>query len=114
MEYDENKFLIDSENIEMIEVRATKLDTYFEGLQDLNIGFIKIDVEGLEEKVLMGAIETIKRNRPDIYLEIGCDRKRFGEICKLLDGYTPFNPNGMTEITESENIPFDVLFRIIN
>lgn len=34
-----------------------------------NIGFMKIDVEGFEEKVLRGGIETIKRCRPTMYIE---------------------------------------------
>ena len=35
-----------------------------------NIGIIKIDVEGHEEKVLAGAIETIKNNKPIMLIEI--------------------------------------------
>ena len=34
-----------------------------------NIGFIKIDVEGFEEKVLRGAINTIAKWRPTMYIE---------------------------------------------
>ncbi len=35
-----------------------------------NISLIKIDVEGMELDVLEGAIETIKKNRPTIFIEI--------------------------------------------
>lgn len=34
------------------------------------IDFIKIDVEGYEQNVLMGAIETIHRDRPILFIEI--------------------------------------------
>jgi hypothetical protein len=35
-----------------------------------NISFIKLDVEGMEIEVLEGGIETIKRERPVIFIEI--------------------------------------------
>lgn len=34
-----------------------------------NVGLIKIDVEGFEEEVLKGGIETINRCRPVLYIE---------------------------------------------
>lgn len=34
-----------------------------------NVGFIKLDVEGWEEEVLKGAIETISKYRPIMYIE---------------------------------------------
>lgn len=34
-----------------------------------NVGFIKIDVEGWEEEVLKGAVETIARYKPIMYIE---------------------------------------------
>lgn len=39
------------------------------GLPLDNVGFIKIDVEGFEEDVLIGAKETIDLSHPSIYLE---------------------------------------------
>lgn len=48
-----------------IPVKLMPLDSY--NLE--NIGFIKLDVEGLERDVIRGAIETIKRCRPIITLE---------------------------------------------
>jgi FkbM family methyltransferase len=35
-----------------------------------NLGFIKIDVEGFELEVLKGGVETIMRNRPNLFIEI--------------------------------------------
>lgn len=34
-----------------------------------DVGLIKIDVEGFEERVLRGAVDTIKRCRPALYIE---------------------------------------------
>lgn len=40
-----------------------------EWLQDRQVSLMKIDVEGFELETLIGAAETIRRNRPVIYLE---------------------------------------------
>ena len=40
-----------------------------------NISVIKIDVEGFELEVLTGALETIRKNKPVIILEIWPDNK---------------------------------------
>jgi FkbM family methyltransferase len=49
---------------DIVEIR--KLDSYnFE-----NISIIKIDVQGLEKRVILGAKETINKNRPIIYIEV--------------------------------------------
>jgi FkbM family methyltransferase len=34
-----------------------------------NVGFIKIDVEGFEEQVLLGGLETINKYKPVLYIE---------------------------------------------
>ena len=51
---------------EQIGVTTTRLDD----LKLKDVSFIKIDVEGLEEKVLLGAIETIGANQPNMLVEI--------------------------------------------
>lgn len=48
-----------------ISVEVRTLDSFaFE-----NVGFMKIDVEGFEERVLRGGVETIARCRPIMYIE---------------------------------------------
>lgn len=48
-----------------IPVEVRTLDSF--GFE--NVGFMKIDVEGFEEKVLRGGVETIARCRPIMYIE---------------------------------------------
>lgn len=50
-----------------IKVMARKLDSMF---WETEIGFIKIDVEGTEFDVIKGAQEIIKRDRPNMMVEI--------------------------------------------
>jgi FkbM family methyltransferase len=47
------------------DIEARALDSY--GLQDVD--FMKLDVEGFEGHVLLGAVETIRRSRPAIFFE---------------------------------------------
>jgi FkbM family methyltransferase len=50
--------------IEEISCQVTQLDDY-----RLHAGFIKIDVQGLEDKVILGGIQTIARCRPVLLIE---------------------------------------------
>jgi FkbM family methyltransferase len=61
------------------EVELQKLDTLVDGMR---IDFIKIDVEGYEEKVIAGAEETIERCRPILYVEIPKNREQ--DLLRLL------------------------------
>jgi len=78
-----------------IEIKPTILDNYL--LE--NIGFIKIDVEGMEEKVLRGGIGTIIRNNyPPILFELwpvnwnGMTQEKHNSLQKFLEdlGYKIF------------------------
>jgi FkbM family methyltransferase len=55
-----------SENLQTFDVPLQRLDD----CGHTNIGFIKIDVEGHEETVIDGAIETIANQRPVLIVEI--------------------------------------------
>lgn len=52
------------------EVKAVTFDSY---ITENNIGkvdLVKIDVEGFEKNVLLGALETIKRHKPILFIEV--------------------------------------------
>lgn len=59
-----------------------------------NIGVMKIDVEGFEEKVLRGATKTIDRCKPIIYLEADRHDKLISLRAFLISiGYTDIKPH---------------------
>lgn len=50
-----------------LEVRATRVDDFVRE-QGISPGAMKIDVEGAEVRVLRGALETLRRSRPVVFL----------------------------------------------
>jgi FkbM family methyltransferase len=59
-----------AEQMNRIKVRAVKLDDLLEKVSIEGQVILKIDVEGAEEAVLLGAEKMLTRYRPDILLEI--------------------------------------------
>ena len=57
-----------SKNTELVDV--VKVDDYVKEKNISNISFIKIDVEGFEPFVLQGAMQTIKKFKPNIFIEV--------------------------------------------
>jgi FkbM family methyltransferase len=57
-------------SVETIRVRCERLDDALPA--GVRPGLVKIDVEGAEEQVLLGASETLRRFRPVIVFEHGC------------------------------------------
>lgn len=54
---------------QVIKIHSTTVDDFVEK-NDLDVGFIKVDVEGDEQNLLKGAIDTIKSQRPILFLSI--------------------------------------------
>ena len=63
------EFVAPDKTRQEIKVRVERLDNLVP--QNMKIDLIKIDVEGAEGLVILGALETIKRNMPLIVLEHG-------------------------------------------
>lgn len=57
-----------TKSVELINV--VKIDDYVKEKSISNISFIKIDVEGFEPFVLQGAMQTIKKFKPSIFIEV--------------------------------------------
>ncbi len=59
-----------------------KLDTFYKGN---GVAFMKIDVEGNEEKVLRGAKEILEKYHPKIFFEV--NKKTFGDYSRAYEVY---------------------------
>ena len=51
------------------EIKVIRLDDYVRA-KNLKVGLIKVDVEGFEEKVLRGSLETIQKQRPTLIVSM--------------------------------------------
>ena len=76
-----------------VEVIVKPLDSF----EFDQIDFMKIDVEWFEYNVLQGAIETIKKHNPIIYIEIH-DPRAYGLMKDLDLGYRVFYSNKMNRL----------------
>lgn len=54
---------------------------------NLNIGLIKVDIEGFEQKLLKGAEETIKKQRPILIISIYHNEDDFFNIKKTIENW---------------------------
>lgn len=72
-----------------IRVSCQTLDSF-----GLSAGFIKIDVEGFEVRVLRGATRTISVNRPLILIEFTSDAKGIMQLLQAQDYRLFVNQNG--------------------
>jgi FkbM family methyltransferase len=52
------------------EVKAVTFDSYITDNNISKVDLVKIDVEGFEKNVLLGAVETIKRFKPVLFIEV--------------------------------------------
>ena len=86
-------------------VRVSTID----GLEIEKIDVIKLDVEGMERRVLDGAIETISRDRPIVFCECNSlsDGNEILEFCQVhhLDTFgflaSAYNPDNFNAINEN-------------
>ncbi len=56
--------------ISSLQVPVTTIDEFVEAHSLYKISLIKIDVEGFEREVILGAINTLKTLKPDLFVEI--------------------------------------------
>lgn len=74
---------------ELVKRRRTLIPCFtMDSFNFTDVGFIKIDVEGAEKHVLLGAIETLDKNSPLLRVEITNEHKDVLDILKSL-GYNP-------------------------
>ena len=92
-------------------IELVTLDDFIKNNNINNVGFIKIDVEGHEEKALQGAKQTLEKFQPIVFCEV-TSRKQFTPISNILGNkYLAFDPINMSEISENTSWDFrDVLF----
>lgn len=65
-------------------VDVITLDEYVKE-NNLTVGLIKVDVEGAEQQLIAGAIETIKKQRPTLLISIYHNSSDFFEIKPMLE-----------------------------
>jgi len=58
---------LDGKEFHTFNIKKTRLDNF---QFNNKVGFIKIDVEGHEQKILEGAVKTLENNQPNLLIEI--------------------------------------------
>ena len=110
--HEKNKF----KNYKSIEVNKMMLD---ENLKDINIGFIKIDVEGHEKEVIEGAKNLIIKYKPILLVEIEerHNKKPVLETINFINkiGYSAFycENNKLNSIDKLKNFDKEINFYFI-
>ncbi|WP_158635727.1 FkbM family methyltransferase [Vulcaniibacterium tengchongense] len=99
-----------AQHSEVITTNVTTLDALAGGVANLfsKVSIIKIDVEGHEAPVFRGAIRTIRRHRPLIFVEI-LDRADYSYFDRFLqeNGYVDLRLLSNGTMIESEQVDFD-------
>jgi FkbM family methyltransferase len=62
--------LLESENNQIVVANVVRLDDFFSDKKLTRLDFIKCDVEGAEFFVLQGGLQTLRKCKPIIYLEM--------------------------------------------
>lgn len=66
-------------------ITCTTIDNYVERKKINHVGLIKTDVEGFEQNLIKGALNTIKRNKPILMISIYHNYNDFYKIKPMLD-----------------------------
>ena len=90
-------------------IKTTTIDEYVME-NNLNVGLIKVDVEGLEQKVIQGAINTIKKQRPVLLLSIYHNFEDFFQIKPIIE---KISDDGYTFNFVQPVLPFNVTYEIM-
>ena len=93
------KLFIDKHNFPKIQVEIKTLDSY----EFDQVDFIKIDVETYELKVLQGAVNTIRKHKPIMYIEMS-DPEAYTFIENLDIGYKILYSNGVNRLFKSNTV----------
>lgn len=67
-------------------IKLSKIDTLF---KDIKITYLKADIEGFEQEMLLGAAETIKSNKPKIAITTYHKENDPKRIIDLIKSYVP-------------------------
>ncbi|HCW08308.1 MAG TPA: hypothetical protein DGG95_13190, partial [Cytophagales bacterium] len=68
-----------------ITIRVSTLDHYVEEKNIQKIDLVKIDVEGFEQRVIAGSVNTLQRFKPKLFIEINNDNlKEQGNSARAL------------------------------
>jgi FkbM family methyltransferase len=69
--------------------KPIEIDTLdnFVAENNIEVGLIKVDIEGMEQKFLAGAINTIKKQKPVLLLSIYHNANDFFEIKPLIESW---------------------------
>ena len=85
-------------------VKTVSLDEYIKRNNIDKLNIIKIDVDGYDYKVLLGALETLKRFKPTLFVELS-------EVClnqqgdSVSDIYNFLNHLNYTALCEERHVP---------
>jgi FkbM family methyltransferase len=77
---------VSNDNNGIDKISLSKIDTLF---KDKKITYLKADIEGFEHEMLLGAIETIKRNKPKIAITTYHKENDSKKIIDLIKSYVP-------------------------
>lgn len=102
----QRKYAIENPEIQKIEVELRRLDDIIDENQKIDL--IKIDVEGAELGVLLGASNTIVKNKPIVIFECGLGASEFyntkpEEVYKLISNTFGLKVSTMKKWLKGEN-----------